>query len=221
MKKYTAKTWDPSKQLDTNLDNWNFKTTHCLSDSSVNVRIFQICFVRFRSLHLLWQHVLHLLPLQLVKSMSCQTRCLCPLFLFPALNDRKVVVCPFLLYQLLMRTSWRFICLFRRHLLHSSSLSRIHRWCFCTWGWTFSNIWICFLTELDKEYRQSPDRYSFPTKLRMSSWIVDWKGHCLWIIEYYISELLFVLRLLICFYTSLLTRCPKSFEDFTEIISVP
>ena len=82
-------------------------------------------------------------------------------FFFPALNDRKVVVCLFLLYQLLMRTSWRFIPLFRRQLLHSSSLNRIPRWCFCTWGWTFSIVWICFPTELDKEYRQSPDCYSF------------------------------------------------------------
>ena len=83
-------------------------------------------------------------------------------FFFPTLNDRKVVVCLFLLYQLLMCTSWRFIPLFRRHLLHSSSLSRIHRWCFYIWGWTFSNIWICFLTELDKKYRQSPRSLFIP-----------------------------------------------------------
>ena len=35
------------------------------------------------------------------------------------------------------------------------------------------------------------------------------------IIKHYTSELLFALRLLICFYTSFLTRCPKSFKDFT------
>ena len=79
------------------------------------------------------------------------------LFFFPALNDRKVVVCLFLLYQLLIRSSWRFIPFFRRHLLHSSSLSRIYCWCFCIWGRTFSNIWICFLTELDIRSLFFPD----------------------------------------------------------------
>ena len=106
---------------------------------------------------------------------------LCMSSFLPALNDCKAVVCLSLLYQLLVRTSWKFIHLFRRHLLHSSSSNSNSPFVSCTWAWTFSFIWICFLTDLDKEYRQSPDRYSFynvtdvvlnrPLKGSLSCWL--------------------------------------------------
>ena len=101
--------------------------------------------------------------------MSSQTRCV-SLSLDLVLNDHNVVVLLSLLYQLLARTSWRLIHLFRRHLLHLRFVSRI-------WAWKFSFIWICFLIDPKKEYRQSPDRYFSPTTLVMSGWFVDLKDN--------------------------------------------
>ena len=141
--------------------------------------------------------------------------------ILPALNDRKVVVCLSLLYQLLVRTSWKFIHLFRRHVLHSFSSSRNSPFMSCTWAWTFSFIWIFFLADLDKEYRQSPDRYSFHNvkdvvlhrrlKGSLSCWFLSITPVSCYSLCVFSSV----------FKTSFLTRCPKSFKDFTGIFSVP
>ena len=86
---------------------------------------------------------------------------LCVSSFLPALHDRQVVVCLSLLHQLFVRPSWRFIHFFRRHLLHVSSPSRESPFRSRIWAWTFFFICICFLKDLDKECRESPDRFSF------------------------------------------------------------
>ena len=160
-KKVYGKDLRSSNVIGSHLDNWNFIITYCLSDDpTMNDCILRIRSVRLRSLHLLG----YMSFISSHSCLSCRSHvklAVYVLFFFPTLNDRTVVVCLSLLYQLLVHTSRRFIHLFCRHVLHSISSSRNSPFMSCLWAWTFSFIWIFFLTDLDKEYRQSPDLYSF------------------------------------------------------------